>query len=106
MTYCPALDNDTVELKALAEFRQWRCKWRLILKEHHPDDLIQSLRMCDQDVFPTIHCLLTIAVVTPVSTATSAPSFQALRLLKTYLRVVTPGTADGNASTNGRCRHR
>ena len=55
-------------------------------KEHHPDDLLQSLRICDQDVFPTIHCVLTIAVVIPVSTAAPERSFSSLRLLKTYLR--------------------
>ena len=89
MTYCPALENDTVELKALAEFRQWRCKWRLTPKEHHPVDLVQPLRMCDQHVLPTIHRLLTIVVVIPVSTAASKRSYSVLRLLKTYLRSQT-----------------
>ena len=55
-------------------------------KAHHPDDLLQSLRMCDQDVFPVIHCLLTITVVIPMSTATPERRVSALRLLKTYHR--------------------
>jgi hypothetical protein len=90
--YSPALHAnnveplDTVGIKSLSEFKQWCSKWSRVSTDLRPDALLDTLKQCDNNVFPTLHALLTIGVVIPVSTATPERTFSALRLLKTYLR--------------------
>ena len=91
--YFPALQangilpEDTMGIIALSQYNQWVMRWkRLYSPSLSPKDHLSTLQVCDRDIFPSIHALLNIAAVVPISTATVERSFSSLRLLKTYLR--------------------
>ena len=65
-------------------------KWKREFSDKSPVDHIITIQLCNLDVYPTIHSLLTIASILPVSTATVERFFSSLRLLKSYLNNRTP----------------
>jgi hypothetical protein len=80
-------NRGAIDMKAVFEYKQWRQKWeRETVKECGRKSLMETLRVCNRDVFPIVHDLLVIAVLIPVSTATPERTFSALRLMKTFLR--------------------
>ena len=96
-TYSSLLHANNVQpedirgMNALAQYRQWVMKWKREFSEKSPADHTTTMQHCNVYVYPTIHALLTIASILPVSTATVERSFSSLRLLKTYLRNRTSG---------------
>ncbi|XP_033108546.1 52 kDa repressor of the inhibitor of the protein kinase-like [Anneissia japonica] len=89
-TYSETLTANNVRcadvMKAVAEYRQWVCKWKREFDDKSPTDHIATVKHCDCSLYPTIQALLQIASILPVSTATVERSFSTLRRLKTYLR--------------------
>ena len=73
-------------ISSQAQYRQWVVKWKREYTEESPSDHIGVIQFCDPAVFPTIHALLTIASILPISTATVERTFSTLRLVNTYLR--------------------
>jgi hypothetical protein len=51
-----------------------------------PHNLLQTLRVCDSDSFPNIHCLLIIGCTLPITSVESERSISLMRRLKTYSR--------------------
>ena len=78
--------EDTLGMNAHVQYRQWVMKWKREFSQTSPADHITTVQHCNVLAYPTIHALLTIASILPVSTATVERSFSSLRLLKTYLR--------------------
>ncbi|ESN95644.1 hypothetical protein HELRODRAFT_86572 [Helobdella robusta] len=51
-----------------------------------PKTAIEALALCNSNLYPTIHSLLSILCTMPVSVATAERSFSTLRRLKTWMR--------------------
>ena len=72
------------------EWDIWHQQWKATIENNSslmmPEDVISSIKMCDERALPIIHKLLNIFATQPVSTATPERSFSALRRLKTWLR--------------------
>ena len=68
------------------EFNRWKIKCNLMSPSRRPDNLQDALQCCDEDAFPNIHKLLTIACTLPVTTCENERANSQLKLLKTYLR--------------------
>ena len=66
------------------EMLLWHQKWKN--KEGASTDVMTALDAADRDVYPTIHILLKILAVLPVSVASAERSFSTLSRLKTHLR--------------------
>ena len=77
--------EDTLGMNAHVQYRQWVMKWKREFSQTSPADHITTVQHCNVLAYPTIHALLTIASIPPVSMATVKRSFSSLRLLKTYL---------------------
>lgn len=60
--------------------------WYSIIKEKKPRNAIEALKLCNGDLLPTMHQLLTIMATLPVTTCCAERSFSSLKNLKTYLR--------------------
>ena len=72
-----------------AEFERWQDFWRQQPSSNRLElSLTEALRECDKDLYPNVHKLLTIFLVTPVTTCTAERSFSLLRLLKTHHRAM------------------
>ena len=78
--------SDSNGISGLGQYRQWVTKWKREFSDSSPTTLSDTLLYCDVDVYPTIHALLTIGMLLPISTATVERSFSTLRLVKSYLR--------------------
>lgn len=63
----------------------WKEYWNKE-KNDIPDTALKSLKLCDKNMFPTIHTLLTILASFPVSISSAERSFSALIRIKTWLR--------------------
>lgn len=63
-----------------------------VLDGKEPKTLIETLHICDQKFYPTVHQYLQISATLPVSAAPSERSFSSLRKLKTNLRNSTGQT--------------
>ncbi|XP_046574844.1 52 kDa repressor of the inhibitor of the protein kinase-like [Haliotis rubra] len=78
-------ENDLPMVSSLlAELRSWRLHW--LSQEYHPEGAIESLKSADEDVFPNIRQLLTIAVTLPVTSTEAERTFSGLKRLKMHLR--------------------
>lgn len=75
----------------LSELALWKSKW-LNSTQELPDNAIDALNNCNEQLFPNIFCLLKILATLPVTTATPERSFSTLKRLKTYLRNSTGET--------------
>jgi len=51
-----------------------------------PNNAIDALNICNNDMYPGIFNLLQILATLPVSTASNERTFSKLKLIKTYLR--------------------
>ena len=49
-----------------------------------PNNLLQSLAVCDKYLFPNIHYFLVIACTLPITSAEAEMSFSLMRRLKLY----------------------
>ena len=66
---------------------RWKCLWHTKqIQGDIPNNLLQSLAVCDKDSFPNIHILLEIACNLPITSAEAERSFSLMRRLKTALR--------------------
>lgn len=68
------------------EYRRWKNKWAEIPKEDRVNSLREALLTCDEDSFPNIKVLLTIACTLPVTVCENERSNSQIKLLKNYLR--------------------
>ena len=68
------------------EFSRWKIKCNSMSSSSRPDSLQDAFQCCDEDAFPNIHKLLTIACTLPVTTCENERANSQLKLLKTYLR--------------------
>lgn len=71
------------------EWRLWKSKWKLFSLDSSnsiPKNAIEALKKCNRNEFPTIHVLLKILCIIPVTTASVERSFSTLGRLKTFLR--------------------
>lgn len=68
------------------ELNRWKMKWNALQPKDRPDTLQNALLGCDEDAFPNIYVLLTIACTLPVTTCETERANSQLKLLKTYLR--------------------
>jgi hypothetical protein len=72
------------------ELRMWRRRWNDV--QEPPSNFIEMLNECPTSIWPSLHRVIKIAAVLPVSVATNERSFSTLRRLKTYLRSTTGET--------------
>ncbi|XP_050059737.1 52 kDa repressor of the inhibitor of the protein kinase-like [Aphis gossypii] len=71
------------------EWRLWKSKWKLFSLDSSnsiPKNAIEALKKCNRNEFPTMHVLLKILCIIPVTTASIERSFSTLGRLKTFLR--------------------
>ena len=68
------------------EFRRWKSKFSCTSQDSRPSTLEMALKACDEDAYPNIFVLLSIACTLPVTTCETERSNSQLKLLKTYLR--------------------
>ncbi|XP_017465537.1 PREDICTED: 52 kDa repressor of the inhibitor of the protein kinase-like [Rhagoletis zephyria] len=79
-------------LRLKGEMTHWQYFWKQkttnISKENSeiPLTALETLELCDKDVYPTIHALLRILCTMCVTNASAERSFSTLRRLKTWLR--------------------
>lgn len=73
-----------------AEFDFWKQKW--LNKKNAPNNPLEALRKCSEELFPNIRVLLKIFSILPVTTASVERSFSSLKRIKTYLRNSTSET--------------
>lgn len=78
--------NEIISATLGTEIELWKLKWTNFSGENIPDSAIESLHLCEQDIYPRIYLALKILSVLPVSVATSERSFSSLKRLKTWLR--------------------
>ncbi|KAJ8679037.1 hypothetical protein QAD02_014824 [Eretmocerus hayati] len=85
--YCDLLNLNVGVMRASlqSELNMWRLKWERIGFDPSRKAL-EYLRMCDEDIFPIVHALLSIFVTLPLSSASAARSFSSLKRIKTWLR--------------------
>lgn len=85
--YKDLLPNGT-EAVADGEVGMWRAKWLREAEEGNkiPQNVIDVLKTCDEDIYPTVRNLLRILVTLPVSVASAERSFSSLNLVKSWLR--------------------
>ena len=74
------------EISLRSELDHWKTRCNNMHEDELETEAIQSLKSCDQDVYPTILKLLQILCTLPVTNASAERSFSTLRLLKTWLR--------------------
>ena len=80
-------DPDLPYPKSLpSELRRWQHLWVNGDTSELPQNLIQTLGMCDVDAFPNIYTLLLIGCTLPVTSAEAERTFSLLRRIKTYTR--------------------
>ena len=68
------------------EFMRWKKQCVDMEEKQRPSSLAETLWVCDKDLYPNIHKMLTIAVTRPVTSSEYERSFSGLRRLNTYLR--------------------
>lgn len=70
------------------EYKLWIRKWQREIESgsNVPKTAIETIEMCDMDIYPNIAKLLYILATLPVSVATAERTFSALKRLKTWLR--------------------
>ena len=68
------------------ELRRWKNKYMAVPVSSRPSSPAQSIKDCDQDLYPNIYILLQIACTVPVSSCECERSASALRRLDTYMR--------------------
>lgn len=66
----------------------WKSKWVREKEEGGkiPVDVIDVLKSCDEDFYPSIRQLLQILITMPISVASAERSFSSLKLVKSWLR--------------------
>ena len=63
-----------------AEVKEWKRLWKdKDPKESSSLNLVDCLKLADQDIFPNIHTLLSIGCILPVSSCEAERSFSCLR---------------------------
>ncbi|KAJ8686255.1 hypothetical protein QAD02_022049 [Eretmocerus hayati] len=85
--YCDLLNLNVGVMRASlqSELNMWRLKWERIGFDTSRKAL-EYLRMCDEDIFPIVHALLSIFVTLPLSSASAERRFSSLKRIKTWLR--------------------
>jgi len=69
-----------------AEVKRWCHKWHTSASSELPQNLADTVRLCDKDEFPNLNSIISILCVVPVTSCEAERSFSALRRLKNYLR--------------------
>ena len=85
---------ETPESVIKCEALLWKQKW--LSAEELPKYFIDSLNLCNKDVFPNIFKILKHCATLPTTVASSERSFSTLKRIKTYLRNST-----GESRLNG-----
>lgn len=67
-----------------AQLTLWMSKCCQIEEKDRPGCALQALGMCDLNIFPNIHGLLSILATLPVLTSTLEQTFSTLRRLESY----------------------
>ena len=65
-------------------------------ESNRPDTLHKALVECDEDCFPNIKVLLSIACTLPVTVCENERSNSQMKLLKTYLRTTMSEESSNN----------
>ena len=68
------------------ELKRWKNKFMAVPVSSRPSSPAQSIKDCDEDLFPNIYILLQIACTIPVYSCQCERSASALRQLNTYMR--------------------
>ena len=71
-----------------SELDIWISKWEKAKQESIvlPETVLQTLHLCNKDIFPNLYTLLQLISVMPVSVTSAERSFSTLKRLKTLLR--------------------
>ena len=75
-----------------AEFSVWKAMWRDKLQEEVPTTAISSLNACPAEIFPSVHMLLKVLSVLPVTTAEAERVFS--KVARTLTALKTTMTED------------
>lgn len=81
--------NSILKTEIQAEIEMWKTKWvqhQQAGKELPKNRVLETLAVCDEDLFPHVNRSLRILGSLPVSVASAERSFSTLRRLKTWLR--------------------
>lgn len=74
----------------ISEYQLWLAKWKRLRqsspKQAFPTCLMNIIKECDRELYPTINGLLRVLATLPVSVATGERSFSTLRRVKSWLR--------------------
>lgn len=86
-TYKQLLHDASVS-SIVAEYKLWVAKWKreVLGGVKIPNNLLQTVDLCDTDLYPSINVCLRILATLPVSAATAERTFSTFRRLKTWLR--------------------
>ena len=83
--YDACASDITVDIEQFnREVSRW--KVRCQVPDNHPDCLVDSISLCNKDLYPNVRACLSMLLAMPVSTATAERSFSTMRRVKTYLR--------------------
>jgi len=77
-------DLNVTEDEFRDEAKRWKTRWAI--GEVKPASLIDTLRVTNQYMYPSIYKILTILTTMPASSATAERSFSAMKRIKNYLR--------------------
>lgn len=78
-------NHDLISVTLESELELWKNKWSKFNGDM-PDTAIDTLHLCESELYPRIYLALKILCVLPVSVATAERSFSSLKRLKTWLR--------------------
>lgn len=77
-------DLNVTEDEFRDEAKRWKTRWAI--GEVKPASLIDTLRVTNQYMYPSIYKILTILTTMPASSATAERSFSAMKRIKNYLK--------------------
>ena len=79
--------TDDLQCKSVLsmEFMRWKKQCVDKKKKQRPSSLVDTLWVCDKDLYPDIHKMLTIAVTCPVTSCEYEWSYSCMRRQNTYL---------------------
>lgn len=78
-------NNELISATFESELELWKNKWSKFNGDM-PNTAIDTLHLCEPEIYPQIHLALKILCALPVSVATAERSFSSLKRLKTWLR--------------------
>ena len=77
-------DLNVTEDEFRDEAKRWKTRWAI--GEVKPASLIDTLRVTNQYMYPSIYKILTILTTMPASSATAERSFSAMKRIENYLK--------------------